>query len=739
MGYAMGLLVMLGTLPAFAEQGKRSVAELIGDLKKSDADKLKAIDELAALGDKAADAVPELVKQLTLKNEDVRLAATMALGKIGAPAVGLLSKAYDSKEAGTRFYAIWGLAFVGAPAKSATPFVLKAMDDPSPDVRRKAAYTLAMIGADADLSVAALVAALADKDADVRQTAAETLPKMSQAAVPVLLKALQGDRQEMKPIAIKILGEIGAPAEAAIPELKAILLAYQGPADAAADALAGIGGASVKVLTDAANSDNANVRGLAVRSLHKIGAPAVPSFVDLLGAKNVDVQRQAASLLGTMQVFDKSVVIALGYATKDKDYQVRTNALNSIRAMGGSAKLAEPYVAALLIDIDPQIRLNAFQTLQSLGVDARPGLKKALSNPDETVRITTASLMITLNLEVALAEPILVDALKHKDESLKMQAAYTLSQRGLRESEVLPIFISNLKNQVASVRRQSAEAIARYGVKASKATPDLIVALDDADDSVCAQALNALRVVGADAKSLFPAMVKVLKRKDTTLHAAASQTIYQVGPDAVGEIVALLKTEDAPGVRLACMQTLAMVGPAAKDAVGVMMKALEDPAPNVRMTAARALGNIGPDAKTAEKALEKATKDADANVQKIANAALTQIRADPSRKDFEVNGVITPGDPPYKSRNGHFHVVYMYRMTKDTNYTIDLISPQGATFFDPYLYIENAQGTALAQDDDGGGGLNSRLAFRAPQDGMYRIVVTTFGSGAHGQYTLRIR
>ena len=41
-----------------AAQPKRSAADLIAELKKGDTEKLKAIEELAALGDKAADAVP---------------------------------------------------------------------------------------------------------------------------------------------------------------------------------------------------------------------------------------------------------------------------------------------------------------------------------------------------------------------------------------------------------------------------------------------------------------------------------------------------------------------------------------------------------------------------------------------------------------------------------------------------------------------------------------------------------
>src|SRR5207247_2604190 len=127
--------------------------------------------------------------------------------------------------------------------------------------------------------------------------------------------------------------------------------------------------------------------------------------------------------------------------------------------------------------------------------------------------------------------------------------------------------------EVPSVRRQDAESIARYGVKASKTGPALIEALEDKDDGVVHQAMATLRVVGADPKTLFPAMVKVLRRDDPKLHPSASQIIFQVGPEAIDEITVLLKNEKAPGIRLACLQTLAMVGPRAKSAVGELTRA----------------------------------------------------------------------------------------------------------------------------------------------------------------------
>jgi hypothetical protein len=225
-----------------------------------------------------------------------------------------------------------------------------------------------------------------------------------------------------------------------------------------------------------------------------------------------------------------------------------------------------------------------------------------------------------------------------------------------------------------------------------------------------------------------------LRKKDDPLHGAAAQVVFQVGPDAVGEITNLLKSEESPALRLTCLQTLAMVGPRAKDAVDVLTKALTDPAPRARIAAARALGNIGPDAKAALDALAKADKDEDANVKQIAAAAIAQIRADPNQKEFEVKGVLTPGDPMDRVRNGCFHVVHTYRMKAGQTYTIDLNSP-----WDNFLRLENAQGQQLAQDDDSGGNLNARLVFQAPADGWYRIIVTSFAGGASRNYTLRVR
>jgi HEAT repeat protein len=731
----LGCLVACPT--AAAQQPKRSVTELIADLKKGEKEQFAALAQLEALGAKAAEAAPALVDLLgTTKSEDVKLAAAIALGKIGPAAVEPLSKAISSKDADVRFYAVWGLAFVGPPARSATPLVVKALSDSSPAVRRKAAYALGKIDPDPAAVVEALVAALGDADDDVRVAVAAALPSLGKLAVPALVKRLKYDDAKLRPLAAKVLGDIGPAAADAVPELKAILLnPMKGGGEAAADALAAIGEPALETLVSATANDDAAVRSLALRGLDKMGTAAIPTLVDLLGAKHVDVRRQAVALLGAVRTNDKMVIIGLGYATKDKDFQVRKTALQSLRNRGVGAKLAEPYVSALLTDLDPDIRVEAFHTLKSLGVDAQPGLRKALEHKDPAIRITTASLMAQLDFEVKLAEPVLVEGLKEKDEALKMQAAYALSLRGLRADEVLPIFVAGLKNPTASVRRQAAEAIQRYGPKAKQAAPALLAAVDDADDNVRTAALVAARHVGAEPKDLLDAAVKVLKRKGDPVQPAAFQLVYEFGPSALSDIMALLKAESAPAVRLACVRVLAMVGPPAKDAVGDLTRALADSDARTRLAAARALGNIGPDAKSALEALAKLDKDSDANVQKIAHAAMAQIKADPTAKEFQVQGVLTTSDPFDRVRKTCHHVVHTYAMKGGQTYTIDLLS----TGWDNYLRLENGQGQQLAEDDDSGGNLNARIVFRAPADGSYRIIVTSYAGGASGSYTLKVR
>lgn len=66
----------------------------------------------------------------------------------------------------------------------------------------------------------------------------------------------------------------------------------------------------------------------------------------------------------------------------------------------------------------------------------------------------------------------------------------------------------------------------------------------------------------------------------------------------------------------------------------------------------------------------------------------------------------------------------------------------GPTRLDSYLFLQNANGDVITQDDDSGGNLNSRIGpFTIPEDGTYTVVATRFqqqvGSST-GEYTLTL-
>ncbi|MCS7044757.1 MAG: hypothetical protein NZO58_00220 [Gemmataceae bacterium] len=103
-----------------------------------------------------------------------------------------------------------------------------------------------------------------------------------------------------------------------------------------------------------------------------------------------------------------------------------------------------------------------------------------------------------------------------------------------------------------------------------------------------------------------------------------------------------------------------------------------------------------------------------------------------------VQGALTVKDARDRLRPLAVCKVYSVKMTAGTTYQIDMMKSDPREQLDPYLRLENAAGNNLAQDDDGGEGLNARILFVCPATDTYRVVATTFG-GSIGNYTLRVQ
>ena len=82
-------------------------------------------------------------------------------------------------------------------------------------------------------------------------------------------------------------------------------------------------------------------------------------------------------------------------------------------------------------------------------------------------------------------------------------------------------------------------------------------------------------------------------------------------------------------------------------------------------------------------------------------------------------------------------LVYEVKLTAGRTYVIDMVSMDQKAL-DPYLMLKDADRQHLAEDDDSGGGLNARISYRAPRDGVYRIHATSYGAG-RGAFVLTVR
>ena len=106
---------------------------------------------------------------------------------------------------------------------------------------------------------------------------------------------------------------------------------------------------------------------------------------------------------------------------------------------------------------------------------------------------------------------------------------------------------------------------------------------------------------------------------------------------------------------------------------------------------------------------------------------------DPQPIDFgqTVDGALDADD--CLSPGGAYQESWELVLANDTTARIDLESDA----FDAYLVLKDSVGNILADDDDGGDGLNSRID-RTLTAGTYEIVVSSFAAGQTGTYQLAV-
>jgi HEAT repeat protein len=183
-------------------------------------------DALASIGPKV---VPACIR--SLKREDkLRPYAMLILIKLGsqaAPAVPALIETLEDPEPVVRREAAFTLGAIGPEADEAVPALIELLEDEDQDVQHAACYALGKIGPGAKEALRPLHKAMQNEDQFTKVAAiwaslkiAPDNPRLKEVAVPILTEALDHQAAHVRAEVAGLLGDIGGPAKAAIPELK---------------------------------------------------------------------------------------------------------------------------------------------------------------------------------------------------------------------------------------------------------------------------------------------------------------------------------------------------------------------------------------------------------------------------------------------------------------------------------------------------------------------------------------
>ena len=107
---------------------------------------------------------------------------------------------------------------------------------------------------------------------------------------------------------------------------------------------------------------------------------------------------------------------------------------------------------------------------------------------------------------------------------------------------------------------------------------------------------------------------------------------------------------------------------------------------------------------------------------------------------LKIEGKLTDTDDKDKKQTESYCKVYLVKLVKGKNYEIRM-NAADMQALDTWLRVEDAKNKELAFNDDADGEntLNSRIDFECKEDGVYRIIATSFNPGATGDYTVLVK
>lgn len=348
---------------------------------------------------------------------------------------------------------------------------------------------------------------------------------------------------------------------------------------------------------------------------------------------DANVRNDAVLLAGMYCTKKKELIAGVLIALKDKDDAVRRNAISAIRTCGADSKPAVPILIEMLKDKDLDYYVS--HALADLGVVAIPALIEALKNPDASIRAGAASSLAVRQIdflgamgkidrpETEAAIPALIEALKDESCDVRLGAAYALEQIGLPAQKAVPALTESLSDKDLYVRFNAADALAKME-RSQQSIPIYIDMLSD--EKFRLRAAERLIDLKQEAACL-PTLREMLKDKSSMKQIYVCELLIKANDHmpCVEPLQSLLGDVD-DGIRIRAAKALGEIGPAAKEAIPSLVRALGDEHRWVRNCSIGALEAIGIKSEKVLKALKQVRDlDKDEYVAKEAGRVLSKL------------------------------------------------------------------------------------------------------------------
>ena len=404
--------------------------------------------------------------------------------------------------------------------------LIPALEQEDAFVRKWAAISLALVGPAAQEAIPALLQEVSDRQKDAGQAARVALSEIGAPdaqQLPSLLRTLQNPRETVLCEAAISIGKMGPAAEQAVPVLIDFIRQPAPTPSCLEDALASL----------------------------EISVPEVlPPVLELLGKGDAEVRRKASHILSQIVI-------------KSPDQGV-------------------PLLRALATEKDPEVKKF---------------LSKALSMPD---------------VPEEGPDPVFSAALRRShNEAVRLAALNELRHEPLSPDELKSLWSDGLQDDSLTLRRDIADWIRESIPRGSKPFALVMKMLRDPDPSIRRLGLETLRRCNLRSTVLMRKVAKAQRDPDAGVRCRASETLVEAGStDRVS--IALLTSDlrkDEDTARCA-EDVLGLVGLFDFDVVRSMTRLVqEDKDPDIRSRAARVLMHLGPRAREALPVLLRAQKE----------------------------------------------------------------------------------------------------------------------------------